>query len=115
MTDADIVRDLLLEMGNGDTTPEEYDAALAALDRLVAERGEAQAALRHFTHGEQTITVGREWMAEREAERDRLRAALERVAPDPLRGFSADLESTEKASASDDAREALKEAPDADA
>jgi ATP-dependent Clp protease ATP-binding subunit ClpA len=42
---ADIIRELLLDMGNGDTSPEEYDAALAALDRLVA-------AVEHCTEAE---------------------------------------------------------------
>jgi hypothetical protein len=38
---ADIVRELLLDMGNGDTTPEQYDAALAALEALVKARDNA--------------------------------------------------------------------------
>ena len=39
MTDhANIVREIVDARGNEDHTPEDYDAALAALDALVAER-----------------------------------------------------------------------------
>ena len=43
MTDhANIVREIVDARGNEDHTPEDYDAALAALDALVAEREEAR-------------------------------------------------------------------------
>jgi hypothetical protein len=38
---ANIVREIVDARGNEDHTPEDYDAALAALDALVAERDEA--------------------------------------------------------------------------
>lgn len=44
--------------------------ALAALDALLARCEEAERRLAFFTDGGQTITVGKKWLADSEAERD---------------------------------------------
>ena len=76
--DVEIVREALDGRGNGDFTPEQYDAADAALARLT-ERLEAaeREVLREADQSQLLIDAAEERAAELEKERDRLQHFIE--------------------------------------